>query len=72
MADLSEIDEVIGTFWIAEYLLAHKRRPLNLNFIGEMPEWLNGTASKVVVGRPTQGSNPCLSAIVDAQSNPVP
>jgi hypothetical protein len=31
--------------------------------IGEMPEWLNGTVSKTVVGFiSTQGSNPCLSA----------
>ena len=30
---------------------------------GEMPEWLNGTVSKTVVGLvPTVGSNPTLSA----------
>ena len=31
--------------------------------IGEVPEWLNGTVSKTVVGLvPTVGSNPTLSA----------
>ncbi len=29
-----------------------------------MPEWSNGTVLKTVVGQPTQGSNPCLSAIL--------
>jgi hypothetical protein len=27
-----------------------------------MPEWPNGHAWKACVGKPTQGSNPCLSA----------
>ena len=29
-----------------------------------MPEWSNGTVLKTVVGQLTQGSNPCLSAII--------
>ena len=29
-----------------------------------MPEWSNGTVLKTVVGQLTQGSNPCLSAIL--------
>ncbi len=29
-----------------------------------MPEWTNGTVLKTVVGQLTQGSNPCLSAII--------
>jgi hypothetical protein len=43
-------------------------KPFNLRYnlmleTGEVPEWLNGTVSKTVVGLvPTVGSNPTLSA----------
>jgi hypothetical protein len=36
----------------------------HVNPIGKMPEWLNGTVSKTVVGLvSTEGSNPSLPAM---------
>ena len=42
--------------------VSYNRRRCNTTF-GKMPEWLNGTVSKTVVGLvSTEGSNPSLPA----------
>jgi hypothetical protein len=37
--------------------------------LGEMAEWLKAAVLKTVEGRPSQGSNPCLSAIISSVIN---
>ena len=37
---------------------------LSIEFIGEVAEWSNAPVLKTDVPKGTQGSNPCLSAII--------